>query len=129
MKYFFLFVVFLLPMNFSFAGEIYYCSEDEVTGFDPTASYQLKNFESRRFKAYVDLKDKKFLSDKLFFREDVQTKCVTGLGRPSVLYCISELGSAMAFDKKTLGFHYSSVFKSSDQQDQIYVSHGSCEKF
>ena len=128
MKYFFLFVFFLLPVNFSFAGEIFFCSEDDVVGFNPKRSYAVENYNTSRFKAYIDFNDKKFVSEKIYFGENHGTTCTTSSVNPS-LYCISRFGSAIAVNRETLRFHFSSVYNKSDQMDEIYLSYGFCEKF
>jgi hypothetical protein len=128
MKYFFLFVIFLLPMSFSYADEVYYCSEDKSAGFAPKDAYALRDFQTSRFKAYVDFDDKKFVSDEIYFGKDTRTKCKTNSVNPS-LYCISAYGSAIAINRETLKFHHASVYNKSGQSDEIYIAHGSCEKF
>ena len=129
MKYFFLFVFFLLPMNFSFAGEVHYCSEGYVVGFDPKNSYEVGKYTTRRFKAYIDFDDKKIVSEEIYFKKTSINKCIYD-GYNTTLYCLNDYGSAIAINKKTLKFHLSNIFNNgSNQRDEIYISHGTCEKF
>ena len=46
-----------------------------------------------------------------------------------ILYCSNDLGGAFSINKRTLEFHRSSVFLVSNQSDDIFIAHGSCEKF
>ena len=65
-------------------------------------------------------------SKKIFLKDRVTCELDT---YGNTLYCLSQYGVALALHKKTLKFHYSHNFLVQDQEDDVYLTHGSCEKF
>ena len=121
----FLLGLFILVSPVS-AKDIYYCASDESTGFDPQENYKRKNYKNQRFNLEVDFENQTMKSEKIWLKDNV--KCLSGVYKKT-LYCTSIYGSTLAINKETLGFHFSNVFLSDGNMDDISISHGSCEKF
>ena len=121
----FLLGLFILVSPVS-AKDIYYCAVDEATGFAPVENYKRYKYENKRFNLEVDFENQSMKSKKIHLKDRVTCELDT-FG--NVLYCLSQYGVALALHKKTLKFHYSHNFLVQDQEDDVYLTHGSCEKF
>ena len=121
----FLLGLFILVSPVS-AKDIYYCAPDETTGFDPSENYKQKNYKSERFNLEVDFENQTMKSKKIFMQDRV--KCDLS-GTTDTLYCLSQYGVSLALNKKTFKFHHSDVYLNQTPTDDIFVAHGSCEKF
>ena len=121
----FLLGLFILVSPVS-AKDIYYCAADETTGFDPKENYKQYSYNNKRFNLEVDFENQSMKSKKIHLKDRVTCELDT-FG--NVLYCLSQYGVALALHKKTLKFHYSHNFLVQDQEDDVYLTHGSCEKF
>ena len=129
MKYVLSAILFFLCINYSYAGDVYFCSEDQSIGYAPSEAYKEKSFIEKRFKAYIDFGSEEFESEKIWFRNEDKVECIFDKYSQS-LYCISDFGSAISINKESLRFHLSSIYNSgSNQTDDISLSYGSCEKF
>ena len=108
------------------AKDIYYCATDELTGFDPTENYKRYSYNNKRFNVEVDFENQTMKSEKISMQDEV--KCTLDVYR-NTLYCVSQYGHTLAFHKKTLKFHHSSMYLDHNFKDDIYIEHGSFEKF
>jgi hypothetical protein len=108
------------------AKDIYYCAPDETTGFSPTENYKRYNYQNERFNLEVDFENQTIKSSKIGM--DGRVACESSVFGET-LYCISQYGKSLALNKKTLKFYFSSMFLSQTPKDDIFLAHGSCEKF
>jgi len=121
----FLLGLFILVSPVS-AKDIYYCVPDETTGFSPKENYKLYNYQNERFNLEVDFENQTMKSSKIGMHDRVACESsVFG----HTLYCISQYGRSLALNKKTLKFYLSTMFLSQTPKDDIFLAHGSCEKF
>jgi len=123
-----LFSILVLPVSVN-ASDVYYCSDDSVTGFDPSENYKPSKYLPEKFKIMIDFENANVVSEKLYFHSDQQhrKKCLTDYANN--LYCINDVGTAFSINKKNLMFHRSEIFISTPRSDDIYIAYGSCEKF
>ena len=129
MKYFYhkLLVILILPFSI-YASDIYYCVDDALTGFNPKENYDVRQYIPERFKIMIDLEQNMVQSNDLFFTRFYNTECVEE-GSAGVLNCINSLGVTFVISKTNLKYFRSSLYTPSKPFDDIYVAHGSCEKF
>ena len=106
--------------------EILYCTPDSTVGFEPKNNYETLNFEDERFTLKVNFKANSMKSDKIYLNNTV--KCSYN-DISEVIYCMSNLGTTVALHKKSKKFHLASIYLKSQQTDDIFMAHGSCEKF
>lgn len=121
----FLLGLFILVSPVS-AKDIFYCAADETTGFDPIENYKRTNYNNQRFNLEVDFENQTMKSKKIYMQDGVTCDLNDTM---DTLYCLSEYGVSLALNKKTLKFHHSHLFLSKTASDDIYLAHGSCEKF
>ena len=108
-------------------AEVFYCSPDEVTGFDPGENYKIGSYKGKRFKIKVDFKKESMTSEVIWLKGNI--KCLSDQVNDT-LYCISTYGSSLAINRKTLKFHLAMLFLEKEQRrDDITLGHGTCEKF
>ena len=116
--------IFFLSFPSVFA-DVLYCSSDDGTGFLVTENYKRGAFKNQRFKMMVDFENKSMSSAEIFMKGVVE--CV---GDNTTMYCLSDYGTSLALNRKTLKFHYSVIYlKEENQTDSITLHHGKCEKF
>jgi len=119
----FLLGLFILVSPVS-AKDIYYCAADETTGYVPSENYKRANFQDDRFNLEVDFENQTMKSEKIYMQDRVTCEL-----DDTTLYCLSMYGVSLALNKKTLKFHHSHLFLNERPRDDIYIAHGSCEKF
>jgi hypothetical protein len=128
MKYFYhkLLVILILPFSI-YASDIYYCVDDAATGFDPKENFAVSRYTPKRFKIMINLEQNMVESNDIFFASYNNPKCFDhGYGN---LTCINSLGGTFIISKTNLKYFRSSMFDPSNPSDDIYIAHGSCEKF
>ena len=123
-----LFSILILPLSV-IASDVYYCSEDGVTGFDREKKLQITNFQEIRFKIMIDFENESVISNDILFFEKLKTKCIFHDDN-NALYCINNIGMVFSINKTNLFFVRSTMFnKREGNQDSLLISHGTCEKF
>ena len=127
MKYFYhkLLVILILPISIH-ASDVYYCVDDDATGFDPKENFAVTRFKGERFKIMIDFEQNMVKSKDLRFENLSVPKCVVYLNN---LTCINKYGTTFILDKLTLKFYRSGMFMPGVSSDSVFVAHGSCEKF
>ena len=122
----FLLIIFLISFNLE-ASEIYYCSNEDKTGFVVKENHRVaNNWEDLKFKIKIDLEKKTMLSEKIWMKGEV--KC-TYSTFSETLYCISNYGAALSFYAREKKFALSQLFVSTEYNDDLVISYGYCEKF
>ena len=121
----FLLGLFILVSPVS-AKDIYYCAADETTGFDPKENYKQYSYNNKRFNLEVDFENQTMKSQKIGMNHRVSCE-LNNL--KDTLFCLSQFGVSLALNKKTLKYHHSNLFLNKSPSDDIYVAHGTCEKF
>ena len=116
----------ILPFSI-YASDIYYCVDDAATGFNPKENFAVQKYTPERFKIMIDLEQNMVISTDLFLNSHNNPKCVDD--NYGVLNCINSLGGTFVISKTNLKYFRSSMFNPSYPSDDIYVAHGSCEKF
>ena len=123
-----LFSILLLPLSVN-AADVYYCSDDDKTGFDPGENYKNKSYSSTKFKIMIDFENNEVISKELhYYSGQDRKKCITQT-IDDTLYCINDLGNSFSINKTNFIFHRSKIFNNPTYDDDIFVAYGSCEKF
>jgi len=120
--------IIILPISV-FASDVYYCSDDALTGFNPKNNFKQQNYNPSKFKIMIDFKNENIVSDDIYFPKN-GGKCITDeITKDKTLYCISIIGNAFSINKTNLKFIRSSMMNRMDSKDDIYIGYGSCQKF
>ena len=123
-----LFSTIILPISV-YASDVYYCSDDALTGFDPKQNFEQINYSTQNFKVMIDFENEYIISEDIYFGKDIVSKCIFEDVASNALYCISAIGTAFSINKINLSFIRSVMFNSKDYQDDIGIGYGSCQKF
>ena len=122
-----LFVLFFTSPVFS---EVFYCSENNATGFDGRNNYNQVDIEPIKFEAFIDFRNLNFTANDIFIDtiNSVET-CIDGVN--NTMRCVNGLGTSIVINKENFNFVYSSGFghvhnKSND--DDLIFSYGKCSK-
>ena len=128
MKYLYykLLVILILPISI-YASDVYYCVDDDATGFNTVDDLAVTLFEQKKFKIMIDFEQNMVKSKDLLFNSHNDPKCVKDTY--GVLNCIHSLGGAFIINVNNLKYYRSSMFRPGASTDDIVIAHGSCEKF
>ena len=119
-----LLVILFLPISI-YASDVYYCVDDDATGFNPKENLAIKRFKLDKFKIMIDFEQKVVQSSDLFFQSPVISTCIV---YRDDLNCINDMGRTFIINKRTLKFYRSTMY-SPGTEDSVVMSHGNCEKF
>ena len=123
-----LFSILILPFSL-YASDVYYCSDDALTGFNPKENFKQQNYSPEKFKIIIDFENEYVISDDIYFIKDFNNKCIFDDVISNALYCISEIGNAFTINKTNLKFIRSVMYNNVDYKDDIGIGYGSCQKF
>ena len=118
-------IVLLLSFTVN-SSEIYYCSDENVTGFEVKENHRIGNYEQESFKIEIDLENNMMLSEEIWMKN--QRQCINDQYMET-LYCISEFGAALSFYPKDKKYVLSQLFVNTNYDDSLLLSYGFCEKF
>ena len=121
-----LFTILIMPLLVN-ASDVYYCSEDEKTGYDFSENFEETSFKTDKFKIMIDFDNAKVLSEKLWFKSSDPQKCLYK-NSDKTLYCLN-MGSAFSINKLTSKFLYADIYIAKGVDNDPRISHGTCEKF
>ena len=124
---FLLFFSLILSSN-NYASDVYYCSDNDLIGFDPKENFKKKNYTEQKFKILIDFENKDVISEDIDMDEFIERKCVFE-DFTDTLYCINTVGTAFSINKTTLLFIRSVMFNMADLEDDIGIGYGSCQEF
>ena len=124
-----LFSIFIFPLSV-YASDVYYCSDDGLTAFDPAINYKQQNFKGEKFKIMIDFENKNVVSKKLYLGGVWENKCWYN-NDSDILYCMNEVGVAFSINKLNSKFIRSKIYQTQNMSDgdHIFLAHGTCEKF
>jgi hypothetical protein len=122
-----LFSIFIFPLSL-YASDVYYCSDDSLTGFTPATNYKQQNFNEEKFKIMIDFENKNVVSEKLYLGGIWDQKCWYDK-MDSTLYCMNQVGRAFSINKLNLRYFRSNIYNRVDLKDHIWIGYGTCEKF
>ena len=120
--------IIILPISV-FASDVYYCSDDAITGFDSKKNSKQQNYITSKFKIMIDFKNGNILSDDIFFTKDNGKCVIDDISKENILYCISNVGSAFSINKTNLKFIRSFMFNVKERPDDLIIGYGTCQKF
>jgi len=122
-----LFSLFALTVN---ASDVYYCSDDNKTGFDVSENFKHKMFNEDKYKIMIDFDKREIISEKLYFKSNIQQKCFLNYTSPNqTLYCLNMMGSAFSINMLTLEYILADVYNIKNAESDPVLSYGTCEKF
>jgi len=122
-----LFSIMILPFSVN-ASDVYYCSDNDAVGFDPTNNFNIQRYKEEKFKIMIDFENKNVISDNIGMKKNLATNCFHENLNDS-LYCMNEFGRAFSINKLSLRFIRSKLYIREDLTDDIVFSTGTCEKF
>jgi len=122
-----LFSILILPFSV-YASDVYYCSDDEGTGFNPKQNYEHSLYSLEKFKVLIDFENEDAVSNFLHLNDIWDKKCFYQTNH-GTLYCMNSVGYGFSINKLNLRFIRSSIYNIVNQNDDITLSHGTCEKF
>ena len=122
-----LIILITFMIFYSYAnGEVYYCSEKLSVGFGIKENEQM-SFTLDRFKLKLDLQKPMIESSEIKINRG-DGMCKYGVYGKTI-YCISSIGSAIAFDTVSNKFVLAIIFLKPDLKDTNNIAWGTCEKF
>ena len=124
---FLLFFSLILSSN-NYASDVYYCSDNDLIGFDPKENFKKKNYTEQKFKILIDFENKNVFSNDIWMGENSVIRCVFD-NIHETLYCISDFGTAFSINKKNLKFRRGVIYNQVNQGDDITITYGTCDKF
>ena len=128
-----LLILFVLLFSSSVFAEVYFCSEKYSIGFDKSDNMKSQEFKLRNFTININFKQNTISTDEaqddiyLGFDEFIPSECV--MFGSSEIYCINSLGVAFSFNEKIKKFNYASILKDDENEDDEWISSGTCSKF
>ena len=120
-----LFSILILPFSAN-ASDVYYCSDDAMTGFDRSENFKQKNFNPKKFKVLIDFDNQKISSESMFFSSGFRQKCFFN---ENALYCVNGVGVSFSINKSTLRYFSADLYNTKNTIQDPVISHGTCEKF
>jgi len=122
-----LFSILILPFSV-YASDVYYCSDDGATGFAPKPNYEHSLYALEKFKVLIDFENEDAVSNFLHLNDIWDQKCFYQTNSDT-LYCMNSVGYGFSINKLNLRFVRSSIYNIVNQGDDLFLSHGTCEKF
>ncbi len=128
-----LFTLLVLFFSSTLFAEVYYCVEENATGFDGGNNYKNTVFDEIKFTGKIDFEKLIFESKDLIFNTTMFANevCVNGW-RNNFMQCMNGEGASIVFNKKNLNFVYSQGFgyvHDKKNTDDLILSYGKCSKF
>ena len=122
-----LIISFSLNAYSSYSG-VYYCTENDATGFSPKEDFKRTSFKGSKFKAKIDFEKEEVISEDIYFPKFWRQKCL--VNDVSSISCISVNGFSFSFNPISRYFVHTNYFSTNKKpSDSIAVTYGTCEKF
>ena len=122
-----LFSILILPLSVN-ASDVYYCSDDDITGFDVSDNFDVDRFKTEKFKIMIDFDNKNVTSNKIDFTSSYNQKCFLNIN-DDTLYCMNDVGTSFSINKLNLRYFRSDIYNQKDLINDIFLAYGTCEKF
>ena len=124
-------ILILLIISFSlnaysnYSG-VYYCSDENATGFQPKDSFETILFKEEKFKIQIDYEMPSVYSSEPYLGSMMECK----VNNYSSILCIGYYGNSFSFNPVSRYFFRSSHFADDKKpRNSIAVGYGTCEKF
>ena len=121
-----LFLTLLILSIPVFAADVYYCVDDDRTGFDIKDNLKQTNFYPQKFTVKIDFRNQKISSDQIWYSSDIRQHCFSN---STVLYCLNEVGTAFSINESNLRYYFADLYNKTDTIQDPAIAHGICEKF
>ena len=122
-----LFSILILPSSVN-ASDVYYCSDDDNTGYDVSENLEHAMFGLGKFKIMLDFDNKNVISEEKSFTSDFNQSCYYNFN-DDTLYCFNDVGSAFSINKFTLRYFYADLYNKRILNNDPRLAYGTCEKF
>ncbi len=129
-------ILYTIILSFLFSShvysEVYYCSEEKVTGFTNALSREAETFKGNRFS--IQIKYDQAKSRYIFYSDFINAPCITLKpeetgGDYEFISCTNTaLGKTFSLNTSNMIFTLTATLLSS-VGDSIYLAIGKCEKF
>ena len=124
-----LLTLFVLFFSSSVFADVYYCVEEESTGFIPSENFREANYKINKYTIKIDSEKLTIASDEIGMPEGYST-CRKFYYHENVLECNSPLGGRdFTLNLNTLIFTYTNTYLTDEMNDGLLLSWGKCQKF
>ena len=121
-------LLFAMPSS---ASEVYYCSDNVVTGIEPENA-KTSVYKPARFKVGIDWASKTISSEYLII-EPYDHCMLSPYQKGSTIYCMNFMGGVFSINRETLKYNRATTVNMYNEgradQDSVVIGIGSCEKF
>lgn len=127
-----LLLLFTLFYSQSLFAKVYYCIEEESTGYDGAANYKKVNFTPERFSAEIDFKNLSIIAHDIMLDTSVPSHVCKRGASDTIMQCMNGWGYSFSINLKNLKFVVSAGFGYVDDEpneDDLGLSYGQCELF
>ena len=109
-------------------AEVYYCTDQNRTGFVTTNNFKSTDFELKRFSVDIDLANLDITSKDLFFVEGLKHTCHMDRGTNS-FNCMNKWGTVFSYNTISKRYFLGFIFNTTELTDDNSIATGKCEKF
>ena len=120
-----LLTLFVLFFSSSVFAQLYFCAEENVTGFNVKKNHEIIEYENITFKINIDIENNTMFSEEIWMKDEV--RCIND-EISNTFYCLSAFGASLSFYPKVNKFALSQLYINTDFDDSILVSYGFCNK-
>ena len=127
-----LLLLFTLFYSQSLFAKVYYCIEEESTGYDGADNFKKVNFTKARFSADIDFKDLSIVAHDIMLDTNLPSHVCKRGASDTIMQCMNGWGYSFSINLKNLKFVLSSGFGYVDDnlnEDDLGLSYGMCESF
>ena len=124
-------IFFILYSPFVF-GQVYYCDEQDVIGFENDNGFTQTEYDELRFTADIDFDKLYFKSEDFHIITDYDGHVCVNDFQNKYMQCVNGFGSSITINKKNLKFVYSiglGHILDDKNSDDLVLSYGKCSLF
>ena len=123
-----LITLFVLFFSSSIFADVYYCVEEESTGFIPSENFREANYKINKYTIKINSEKLTIASDEIGMPEGYST-CRKYYYHENVLECNGPLGGRdFTLNLNTLIFTYTNTYLTDEMNDGLSLSWGKCQK-
>ena len=127
-----LMLLFAIFYSQSLFAKVYYCIEEESTGYDGADNFKRADFTTKRFSAEIDFKNLSLIAHDIMLDTSLSTHSCKKGASDTIMQCMNGWGYSFSINLKNLKFVLSSGYGYVDDDpnvDDLGLSYGKCELF
>ena len=109
-------------------AEVYYCTDQNRTGFKTTDNFKSTDFKLKRFTVDIDLANLDITSEDLFFVKPLKHTCHMDRSTNS-FNCMNKWGTVFSYNTISKRYFVGHIFNKTELKDDNSIATGKCEKF